>query len=185
MNYIRHLNGFFMRMSEDQRMTSLHISLYMALFQVWNLNRFQNPFTIVRDEMMQLSRIGSVNTYARCIKQLQEWGYIRYVPTANNYFGSQVTCISFDIASDTARDTGRNTASDTAKNTASDTASDTGRNTASDTASDTPSYYINNTNNTNFNKQDTIKNLNNGRGKKPSGNQQIRFGNDKDYSEPL
>ena len=162
MNYIRHLNGFFIRMSEDQRITSLHISLYMALFQVWNLNRFQNPFTIVRDEMMQLSRIGSVNTYARCIKQLQEWGYIRYVHTSNMYVGSLVTCISFDTATDTTRDTGRNT--------------------ASDTASDTPSYYINNTN---FNKQDTIKNLNNGRGKKPSGIQQIRFGNDKDYSEPL
>src|SRR5665647_1347594 len=150
MNYIRHLNGFFMRMSDDQRITSFHISLYMALFQVWNLNRFQNPFTIVRDEMMQLSRIGSVNTYARCIKQLQEWGYIRYVPTSNMYVGSHVTCISF--------------------------------NTATDTASDTPSYYINITN---FNKQDTNKNLNNGRGKKPSGNQQIRFGNDKDYSVPM
>jgi len=170
MNYIRHLNGFFMRMSDDQRITSFHISLYMALFQVWNLNRFQNPFAIVRDEMMQLSRIGSVNTYARCIKQLQEWGYIRYVPTSNMYVGSHVTCISFDTASDTAR------------NTATDTATDTARNTASDTASDTPSYYINITN---FNKQDTNKNLNNGRGKKPSGNHQIRYGNDKDYSEPL
>jgi len=186
-----------MRMSDDPQMSPLHISLYMALFQVWNLNKFQNPFTIVRDEMMQLSRIGSVKTYARCIKQLQEWGYIRYVPTSNMYVGSRVSCISFDTASDTGRntasdtasDTARNTASDTAsdtgRNTASDTASDTGRNTASDTASDTPSYYINNTNNTNFNKQDTIKNLNNGRGKKPFGIQQIRFGNDKDYSEPL
>ncbi len=118
MNYIRHMNGFFMRIAEDQRITSFHISLYMALFQVWNLNRFQNPFTIVRDEMMQLARIGSVNTYARCIKQLQEWGYIRYVSASNMYAGSQVICISFDTA----------------------------RNTATDTASDTPSYYINITN---------------------------------------
>ena len=162
MNYIRHMNGFFMRMAEDQRMTSFHISLYMALFQVWNLSRFQNSFTIVRDEMMQLSRIGSVNTYARCIKQLQEWGYIRYVPTSNMYVGSHVTCISFDIATDTARDTGRNT--------------------ATDTATDTPSYYINITN---FNKQDTDKKLNNGRGKKQSGIKKIYVANDKDYSEPL
>ena len=158
MNYIRHLNGFFSRLSQDERMTPFHLSLYMALFQLWNLNRFKNPFSISRDETMHLSLIGSVNTYARCIKQLQEWGYIRYVPTANNYFGSQVTCISFD--------TGRNTGSDT----------------GTDTGSDTASYYINITN---FNKQDTIKNLNNGRGKKPFGIQQIRFGNDKDYSEPL
>jgi len=210
MNYIRHMNGFFMRMAEDQRMTSYHISLYMALFQVWNLSRFQNSFAIVREEMMQLSRIGSVNTYARCIKQLQEWGYIRYVPTSNMYVGSHVTCISFDIATDTARDTGRNaasdttsntatdtardtgrntasntatdTATDTASNTATDTARDTGRNTATDTATDTPSYYINITN---FNKQDTDKKLNNGRGKKQSGIKKIYVANDKDYSEPL
>ena len=76
MNYIRHLTGFFTRLSQDQRMTPFHVSLYMAPFQLWNLNRFKNPFTISRDEMMQLSLIGSVNTYARCMKQLQERGYI-------------------------------------------------------------------------------------------------------------
>ena len=155
-------------------MTPFHVSLYMALFQLWNLNRFRNPFSISREETMHLSLIGSVNTYARCIKQLQEWGYIRYVPTANNYFGSQVTCISFD--------TGRNTGSDTGSDTGRDTGTDTGSDTGCDTGSDTASYYINITN---FNKQDTIKNLNNGRGKKPFGIQQIRYGNDKDYSEPL
>ena len=174
MNYIRHMSGFFGRLSQEQLMTPFHVSLYMALFQLWNLNRFRNPFTISRDETMQLSRIGSANTYARCMKQLQEWGYIRYVSTANNYFGSHVTCVSFD--------TGRNTSSDTGGDIGSDTGTDTGSDTGTDTGSDTPSYYINITN---FNKQDTDKKLNNGRGKKPSGNHQNRFGNDKDYSEPL
>lgn len=190
MNYIRHMNGIFIKMAEDQRITSFHISLYMALFQVWNLNRFQNPFAIVRDEMMQLARIGSVNTYARCIKQLQEWGYIRYVPASNMYVGSLVTCISFDTARntatdttrDTATDTGGNTAADTARNTATDTARDIATDTGRNTASDTPSYYINITN---FNKQDTDKNLRNGRGKRPSGIDQIHVSKDKDYSEPL
>ena len=59
MNYIRHLNGFFVRLSQDQRMTPYHVSLYLALFQLWNLNRFKNPFTISRDETMKLSLIGS------------------------------------------------------------------------------------------------------------------------------
>jgi hypothetical protein len=136
--------------------------------------------------MMQLARIGSVNTYARCIKQLQEWGYIRYVPASNMYTGSKVTCISFDTARNTATDTAGDTATDTARNTATDTAgdtaTDTGGNTATDTASDTPSYYINITN---FNKQDTDKNLRNGRGKRSSGINQIHVSKDKDYSEPL
>jgi hypothetical protein len=182
MNYIRHMSGFFSRVSQDQRMTPFHVSLYMALFQLWNLNRFRNPFTISRDETMHLSLIGSVNTYARCIKQLQEWGYIRYVPTANNYFGSHVTCISFDTGRNTGTDTGSDTSSDTGCDTSSDTSSDTGSDTGTDTGSDTASYYINITN---FNKQDTNKNLRNGRGKNPSGNHQIHVANDKDYSEPL
>lgn len=70
MNYIRHMTGFFIRLSEDQRMTPFQISLYMELFRIWNMNRFQNPFTVAPDKMMQQSLIGSVNTYARCIKQL-------------------------------------------------------------------------------------------------------------------
>lgn len=178
MNYIRHLNGFYNRLSQDQLMTPYHLSLYMALFQLWNLNRFKNPFTISRAETMQLSLISSVNTYARCIKQLQQWGYIRYVPTANLYCGSQVTCIRFDTGTDTGTDTGRYTGTDTG----SDTGSDTGTDTGSDTGTDTASYYINITN---FNKGYPDKKIYNGRGKKQSATDKIYVENDKNYSEPL
>ena len=159
MNYIRHLNGFFTRLAEDKRMSSYHISLYFALFQQWNADRFGQQFVITRAETMAISRLGSVNTYARCMKELSEWGYIRYIPSSNLHSGSRVSCIRFDTATDTASntgtDTGRNTGieNDTAGNTASDigkntaissnliidTATDTARNTSikSDTAADT------------------------------------------------
>src|SRR5688500_1091583 len=55
MNYIRHLNTFFSHVKTDTRLTSSHVSLYMALFQYWNFNRFQNPFSIYRENIMQLS----------------------------------------------------------------------------------------------------------------------------------
>ena len=109
MNYIRHLNGFFQCLEQDERMTAYHVSLYLSCFRLWNINRFKNPFPICRYEMMRLSRIGSANTYARCIKQLDEWGYIEYSPSANMHSGSMVSCIRFDIA----RDTPPGTASDT------------------------------------------------------------------------
>jgi hypothetical protein len=141
MNYIRHLNGFFERLAEDKRLSSYHISLYIALFQHWNANRFSDQFTISRTEVMQLARIGSANTYARCIKELTDWGYIVYLPSSNLHSGSKVTCIRFDIGNDTAG----NTACDTSIKcgTASDIASNTGRNTGisgelkSDTGADT------------------------------------------------
>src|SRR5665648_1004660 len=163
MNYIRHLSGFFVRLADDERMTPYHISLYLALFQQWNLERFADHFAISRSEMMQVSRIGSVNTYARCMKELEQWGYIRYAPSSNLHTGSRVACIRFDTATDTARntesdtrisssienDTATNTAIDTGisssieNDTATDTARDTGRSTgiendtARNTASDT------------------------------------------------
>jgi hypothetical protein len=109
MNYIKHLNGFFKRLDLDERMTAYHISLYMSCFRLWNINRFKNPFPICRFEMMRNSRIGSVNTYARCIKQLHEWGYIKYSPAANMHSGSTICCIRFDIARDTTGDTSSDT----------------------------------------------------------------------------
>ena len=136
MNYIRHMSGFFARLTEDKRLSSYHISLYFALFQQWNEQRFAEQFIIARGETMQLSRLGSMNTYARCMKDLAEWGYIRYNPSSNLHAGSRVSCIRFDTAVDTASDIVRNIATDTGGDTARNTGirNDTAANTATDTA---------------------------------------------------
>lgn len=87
------------RFAEDDRITSFHISLYITLFLAWNRNRFRNPVTISRDEVLRSSRIGSVNTYQKCMKQLHEWGYIRYIPSYSASVGSKVHLFRFDKAS--------------------------------------------------------------------------------------
>ena len=76
MNYVRHLNAFFSLVRCDNRLTSSHVSLYMALFQCWNSNRFQNPFPINRETILQLSKIGSKTTYHKCIRELHQAKYI-------------------------------------------------------------------------------------------------------------
>lgn len=96
MNYIRHLNGFYDRVQEDNRLNPTHISLYLALFQFWNLNHFRNPISISRNEMMRLSKISAFGTYHKCIKDLQEFGYLEYMPSFNPYKGSMVNLLSFD-----------------------------------------------------------------------------------------
>ncbi|HVI49206.1 MAG TPA: hypothetical protein VM802_30340 [Chitinophaga sp.] len=90
-NYIRHLNAFFAQVWKDDRLRTHHISLYMALFQVWNHNRFQHPFPVLREEVMILSRIGSRNTYVKCMKELQQYQYITYRPAKHPYAPSLVT----------------------------------------------------------------------------------------------
>lgn len=96
MNYIRHLTGFYEKIHEDNRLNPTHISLYLALFQFWNLNHFQNPISISRHEMMKLSKIAAYGTYHKCIKDLQDFGYIEYLPSFNPYKGSLVNLLNFD-----------------------------------------------------------------------------------------
>ena len=96
MNYIRHLTGFYEKIHEDSRLNPTHISLYLALFQFWNLNHFQNPISISRNEMMKLSKIAALGTYHKCIKDLQNFGYIEYLPSFNPYKGSLVNLHNFE-----------------------------------------------------------------------------------------
>ena len=96
MNYIRHLTGFYDKIQQDERLNPTHISLYLALFQFWNLNHFQNPISISRNEMMKLSKISAFGTYHKCIKELQIFGYIEYIPSFNPYKGSLVNLYNFE-----------------------------------------------------------------------------------------
>lgn len=98
-NYIKHLNAVFNQFSKDSRLNPTHISLYVALFQLWNLNRFLEEFFINRDEVMQLSKIGSKSTYHRCIKELNHWKYIVYFPSHNPYRGSKIKMFKFGTSS--------------------------------------------------------------------------------------
>lgn len=97
MNYIRHLNAFFNQVKKDDRLNAIHVSLYMALFQYWNFNRFQNPFPVYRDNIMQLSCIGSKNTYHKCMKGLHQFGYIIFHSAPSKYMPVKITMIRLDV----------------------------------------------------------------------------------------
>ena len=158
MNYIKHLKGFFDRLEADANMTAHHISLYMAIFNMWNKNRFREQFEVNRMDLMSMSRIGSAHTYSRCMKQLSDWGYVKYSARSNRYQVSKVSCARFDTANDSATDTTNSTASST--------------------------LFINSTNNTK-DKQSHPKIFNNGREKKLDRSNPLHVNIDKDYSEPL
>jgi|SRR5690606_1372097 len=98
-NYIKHLNLVFDQFLKDSRLNPTHISLYMALFQFWNNNRFKEKFFVIRDEVMQLSKIGSKSTYHRCIKELDHWKYVVYFPSHNPYRGSKIKMLKFETSS--------------------------------------------------------------------------------------
>jgi hypothetical protein len=100
-NYIVHLNNSFKRFTEDDKTTPFHISLYMALFHKWNSAKFRNPISVARDDLMFLSKIGSANTYIKCLKELDKWGYIKYTPSHSYHVGSKIYMYTFNTTKKT------------------------------------------------------------------------------------
>lgn len=77
-------------MGKDQRLMATHISLFTALFVQWQRNDFISPFPVTRKELMGYSRIASIATYHKCIRELDELGYIRYQPSYHPVNGSLI-----------------------------------------------------------------------------------------------
>jgi len=109
MNYIAHLTAVMERITKDDRLNPSHVSLYLALFQFWNMNRFNNPISIHREDTMRLSKIGSKNTYHKCITDLSNWGFIKYCPSHNPMKGSTLKMYNFGTSSGTTTGTSSGT----------------------------------------------------------------------------
>lgn len=95
MNYIKHLTGFFNKINYEPNLNPTHISLYLALFQCWNVNRFKNPTGISREEIMKASKINSKATYHKCMKELELLGFMIYNPTFNPHSCSNIIMVNF------------------------------------------------------------------------------------------
>jgi hypothetical protein len=104
MNYIKHLTGFFNKINNEANLNPTHISLYLALFQCWNVNRFKNPTGISREEIMKASKINSKATYHKCMKELELLGFMVYNPTFNPHSCSNIIMSNFseDVKSKSA-----------------------------------------------------------------------------------
>jgi hypothetical protein len=78
------------RMGKDQRLMATHISLVTALFVKWQRNGFISPFPVTRKELMGYSKIASIATYHKCIRELDEYEYICYQPSYDPVKGSLI-----------------------------------------------------------------------------------------------
>lgn len=84
------LTVFFDAIADDTRISATHISLYVSLLNDWNMKGGLNPFAIERDTIMKTAKISARRTYHRCINNLQEYGYIKYLPASNSFTQSMV-----------------------------------------------------------------------------------------------
>jgi hypothetical protein len=97
MNYIRHLHAFYQCIKNDERLSSMHVSLYLALFQYWNYHRFQNPFNISRADLMLLSKIKSKNSYHKCMKDLHQKKFIIYYSSNSKFIQAKASMVKLGL----------------------------------------------------------------------------------------
>lgn len=90
---VKLMNDFFKRSRDDPRVSATHISLYVSLLQRWYEEGMQEPLIVFSHEMQPLCKISASSTYHRIIRQLHEYGYIKYVPSYNHYLGSLVSFV--------------------------------------------------------------------------------------------
>lgn len=97
MQRVKELTVFYDAIKDDSRIGPTHISLYMAIFQLYNLKQFCNPINITRVCLMDTAKISGLATYHKCIKDLHEFGYIQYVPSYNPAIRSRVFLLKVQV----------------------------------------------------------------------------------------
>jgi hypothetical protein len=83
MDQTKHFASFYDRAAADQRIGATHVSLYMALLRLWAQGEGSNPFLVSRQEVMPVARIQGRATYLKCMKELEQYGFIEYSPSFN------------------------------------------------------------------------------------------------------
>lgn len=98
-NYITHHKNVFISMMNDD-ISCIDMSIYNALFLIWNRCDFDTELSINRNDVMKLAKVGNANTYTKSLRTLSGKGYIIYKPSNNPLLGSKVTIIRYDKGSD-------------------------------------------------------------------------------------
>lgn len=88
------IDNFLKRSANDSRLLPSHISLFMAMFYYSPGTISNSFFRISRKKLMRFSRIKSIATYHKCIRELVQYGYIIYQPSYDPYRASLLSFTS-------------------------------------------------------------------------------------------
>jgi hypothetical protein len=93
-NEVAAFGSLLKKAEKDKSLFATHISLLAALFVFWQRNGFKSPFNVNRKELMAFSKIASVATYHKCMRELDSRDYIKYAPSFHPKTGSLVYWLS-------------------------------------------------------------------------------------------
>lgn len=81
MNCAGKLETFVTATTRDCRINRGHLALYLALLHFWEQSECSNPISLFGQQVMPVAKISSNATYHRLIRDLHDFGYIRYCPS--------------------------------------------------------------------------------------------------------
>ena len=90
MDTLKPLSDFFLAIEKDFRISTTHIAIYAALLQYRTVKGFINPIQVFRREVTPIAKISSPYTYHKCIQELSDYGYIKYIPSFKKTQGSKI-----------------------------------------------------------------------------------------------
>ena len=90
METLKPLSDFFSAIEKDCRVGITHIAIYSALLQYRQEQGPANPVTAFSYDIMRIAKVSAAATYYKCIKELDEYGYIKYVPSFKRNRGSRI-----------------------------------------------------------------------------------------------
>lgn len=92
MENFKQLSDFFNAIDTDPRISITHIGIYAALLQYWKKQNYANPLYVFSYQIMKIAKITGSATYHKAIKDLNEFGYLKYEPSFKRNKGSKI-CI--------------------------------------------------------------------------------------------
>lgn len=84
------LTSFMEKIKGDRRIGSTHIGLFTAAVHYSTTAGGINPIKAYSREIMSLAKISALRTYCRCLKELDEYGYIKYFPSKKKNVPSSI-----------------------------------------------------------------------------------------------
>lgn len=96
METLKPLSDFFAAVKKDYRISVTHIGIYAALLQFRTDKGFINPIEAYRYEIMEIAKISAPITYHKCMRELDEYGYLSYRPTKKKNQRSKIYFLSDD-----------------------------------------------------------------------------------------
>jgi hypothetical protein len=90
MELAEYITGFMKIIAEDPRIGPRHISLFLAILHFYHVQNSGNPVRVFSRELRKQAKINSVRDYYRCMRDLKEFGYIRYMPSFDAAVASSI-----------------------------------------------------------------------------------------------